>query len=96
MNDYCKNSLGKDLPLPLFISEDYEIDHFIPDRSPHDCRDCGTNLDVYSIRLEIDHVRPEFYDVRCQRCGSVTTIEDLTLAGCPRRPASGSGKKGRD
>jgi len=79
------------LPFPLFISEseDYKIDHFIPDRSPHDCRDCGTNLDVYSTRLEIDHVRPEFYDVRCQRCGSVTTIEDLSRV-------SGGGKKGRD
>lgn len=58
--------------------KNYRIRYFIPDAARHDCRFCGTNLDVYSTRLEVDHARPEFYDVRCQRCGSVTTIEDLT------------------
>ena len=68
----------KQLLLPLFIPKDYDIDFIILDGELHDCRTCGTNLDIYSTRLEVDEIRPELYDVRCQRCGSVTTIEDLS------------------
>jgi len=70
--------------LPLFIP-----DYTILAGELHDCRTCGTNLDIYSTRLEVEHVRPGFYNVRCQRCGSVTTIEDLSRV-------SRSGRKGRD
>ena len=79
----------KQLPLPLSISEDYDIDFIILDGRPHDCKACDTNLDIYSTHLEVDEVRPELYDVRCRRCGSVTTIEDLSRV-------SRSGRKGRD